>query len=390
MWRCYLGLTMSGAIGPLLDVSAGTLTQTVNEHDNLSVTFSRASLAGVGREWWSYRSGCLVVTYTDAHGVERIVSACPISGAPVEDHRAGTVTLEGRGVGWLLEDRIILDRDYTTNDFTDLRTGRVASKTSHSWSAVIGRIIRDTTGVKRQGYLPLLYPSVSTAGEHSYAWDNWDLANNGAWARIKEVLDAEDGPDMMIRAEWVDGNHTQFRWRAIVGTDEQRTIPQDDELYLDGTVPGSDVATVEVASDPSTVCHRVYATGAGEGRGVAMGFYEMKSIPEHMPLIERVHSDTGIQRDATDGTSKALTKAAKSQIVTSAIEELSISVNADPARLPIGTWWCAETALVRLAGWLTVPDGEYRVRMIAVNYTLGSDMVSIDCQEQKLGEDYQW
>ena len=116
----------------------------------------------------------------------------------------------------------------------------------------------------------------------------------------------------------------------------------------------------------------------------------MKSIPEHMPLIERVHSDTGIQRDATDGTSKALTKAAKSQIVTSAIEELSISVNADPARLPIGTWWCAETALVRLAGWLTVPDGEYRVRMIAVNYTLGSDMVSIDCQEQKLGEDYQW
>lgn len=390
VWRVYLGLTMQGALGPELDVSAGSITHTLNDHDALTVTFSRESIRGVPREWWSYRSGCLVATYTDASAVERIISACPVSSAPVEDHQAGTITLEGKGLGWILEDRVILDHDYDNTTLTDLRDGRVEAGEGRTWAAVIGAVLRTATELKRQAYLPLVRPAANTAGKHEYTWYNWDLANNGAWARIKEVLDADDGPDMAFRPEWVDDAHTHFRWNAIVGSDEQLTLPQDGELYLDATVPGTDVATIEVKSDPATMCHRVYATGAGEGKGIAMGLAEVAAIPDYMPIIERVYSDTGIERDAVDGTSQKLNAAAKAQLKSSSVEELSITINADPGRLPVGTWWCGETALVRTADWLTVPDGEYRLRLLSVAYTLGSDMVTMDCQESKLGEDFAW
>ena len=385
-WRVHLGLTMTGMLGPVLDVSSGSVGLELNAHDDVKVTCSRASLDGVAPVWRSYRSGCLVVIYVDATGNERIVSAAPISAAPVEDRRAGTVTFTGAGPGWLLEDRVLLDQDYPVVAAKDLRKATIRFH-GDTWPSIVGEIVR-LAMMKPGGWLPIVTPPRET-GKRQRTYECWNLANNGAWKRIQEITEVIGGPDVAFRPRWADDEHTAFEWELIVGNDQQRTLPQDRTVIWDGTSPDGDVATIDVATDATGVAHRVYATGAGEGKAIALEVAQASTIAEYMPFVERVISDSDAEADR-NGVSKLLQSKAAAAVATQQLDQIDLTVHADPLGKPIGTWWCGELARVVTEGWLDVPDGEHLLRMIATDYTIGSDIVTVQCQADYLGEELAW
>ncbi|WP_233191019.1 hypothetical protein [Brachybacterium sp. UMB0905] len=345
------------------------------------MTFSRASLDGVSREWWSYRSGCLVVTYADSVGVERIVSAAPISDAPQEDRQAGTVTLAGRGPSWLLEDRVVLPAE----PHGDIRRGVVALR-GLSFRGLVSEVVRLALA-KANGGLPVVLPG-PVRGRRERTYEAWNVSNNGAWKRIVEMTEVIGGPDVQFRPRWANDERTRFEWVLLVGTDAQQTLPQDRTVVWDATAARGDVAAMAVTTNADDVTHRVYATGAGEGAGVALQHRTARELPRWMPLVERVISDADVE-DTASGRALLASKAAAA-VRLDAMDQIDLTVNADPVGAPIGTWWCGELVRVVADGWLSVPDGDHDLRVIATRYELGSDLVQVQCQPDMLGEELSW
>lgn len=392
-WRVYLGATMTGALGPELPVewSSSSVKMVLNDHDQVKVVTRTEALRGVPARFWAVRAGCLVVTYTDASGVERIVSASPISRPPKQDRRSGAVSFEGAGASWIFEKRIVTNEDYQPDDFKGLRKSTVAT-TGKSFRAIVAMILRLAGEKRRLGYMPLVLPDESEKGIHQRTYEGFNVANNGAWKRIEEITKVIGGPDVQFRPRWANAEHTLFEWEVLVGSDEQQTLDQGTrQIQWDATTEGSEVSSIEVTSSADDLAHRVYATGAGEGSEIALSMAEMKEIPDYMPLAEVAISDSDAEvTEVETGASKLLTEKAKGALVNNALDQLTLTVHSDPVNAPIGTWWCGELARVRTSGWLSVPDGEHKLRIIQTEYSLGSDMVKVDCQEDYLGEDLTW
>lgn len=391
-WSAYLGLTMTGSLGPRLNPASGTIDQVLNSHDHVSVTIPKSDLAGVERKWWSYRSGCIVLTFTDRYGVERIISASPISAPAREDRGLGMVTLEGGGVGWIFEDRLVVDE--TTFGGAKWKSKALAYK-NLSFSALCANILHQGMQ-KPNGYLPIDLPSRTTAGGHERTYDAWNLSNNGCWKRVSEITEVIGGPDVAFRADWTDSTHTAWRWRFVVGSDAQMTLPQDVEPLWDATVPGTVVESMEVKSEAGSMAHKSYVVGAGEGAGISVYWAKSSRIPEDMPFIERVRAIPGEESEDEDGnpisqSSPVLEAAARAEVKSHGTDQIDITVNADGTDgYPIGLWHVGEAVRLVAGGWLHVPDGEYLLRIVQTKYDISTSRVTVGCQEDQLGEDYTW
>lgn len=378
-WRAYLGLTMTGEVGQVLDVSGGSVTVELNGVESISVTCSRASLDGVERMWWSPWSGALVVSYESAFIRETVMGAGPIIDPPKEDRKAGTVALSAKGIGALLEERVVLADDYKPGTEEAMKAATLA------WSGVdlgsmVGRIV-ERAMAKRSGWAQVVIPPERPANRQR-TYEGWNLSNNGAWKRIKELADVIGGPDVMFRPRWVDDSRTRIEWALCTGLEGQPAIPQDRAIVWDATSRDSPVASIDVVSDASSLASRVYATGAGEGAGIAVAIAEAP-VPDRMPLLEKVVSDT--DAESVD----LLRTKARSTLVAQATEQVTLTVHSQ-ADAPFGTWHVGDEVEVVTAGWLSIPDGSHALRIIAAKFTLGSDLVTVECQPDALGEELTW
>lgn len=378
-WRAYLGLTMTGELGPQLDVSGGSVTVELNGIESISVTCSRASLDGVERMWWSPWSGALVVTYESDDVDEMVMVAGPIIDPPKEDRKAGTVTLEAKGLGALLEKRVVLADDPRPGGEAVMKASTLA------WSGVdlgsmAGRIV-ERAMAKRSGWAPVVIPAERPA-DRQRTYEGWNLSNNQAWKRIREITEVIGGPDVMFRPRWVDDSRTRIEWVLCTGLEGQPAIPQDRAIVWDATSRDSPVASIDVVSDASSLASRAYATGAGEGAGVAVAIAEAP-VPDRMPLIETVVSDTDAE------SMDLLRTKARSALVAQATEQVSLTVHSQ-VDAPFGTWHVGDEVEVVAEGWLSIPDGPHRLRLISAKYSLGSDLATVECQPEIIGEELTW
>lgn len=378
-WRAYLAHTMDGQLGTELDIAAGSATVTLNGIEDLSVTASTASLDGVERSWWSPGSGALVLTFEDAWAPERVIAAGPLTAPVKQNLRAGTVTLTAKGIGALLERRVVTAADYRPGEEAVLKKS-VLAWTGVDLGSIVGRIITAATS-KRSGWLPIVIPP-ERVGTRQRTYEGFNVANNFAWKRITEITEVIGGPDVMLRPRFADRPFPHVEWVLVTGSEAQPTLPQEHAIVWDTTAADSPVATVTPISNASDLAYRVYATGAGEGAGVAMRIAEAV-LPEHMPLVEAVVSESDTENLSL------LEEKARARIVTQATDQLSLTVH-NHETSPLGTWRVGDAATVVTEGWLDVPDGEHRLRVISAKYDLASAVVQVECQEEVLGRELSW
>jgi len=379
-WRAYLGKTMTGQVGPQLDAVGGSLDDVLNDVKKATVVATEASLDGVSREWWSVWAGCVLVSFEDWYQPETLIAACPITSPVKQDRKTGTVTFDCAGVEALLDRRVVLDRDYRPGDEEKLRHSTIAWD-GVSLGSIVGRVVEKAIR-KRNGFLPIVI-SAEEKARRQRTYEGWNLANNGAWKRIKEITEVIGGPDVAFRAEWANEERTQFQWRLVTGTEAQPSIAQKVTPVWDATAARSPVAAISVTSSAEALANRVYCTGAGEGAGTLVKMAEAGTIPEWFPLLENVITDSDSENQ------DLLKQKAEAGVATQALDQISLSIFSDETA-PIGSWHVGDQVEVVTRGWLEVPDGSHLLRVIAAKYNLDSNKVDVELQQDRLGAELAW
>lgn len=360
MWSVHLLRTVTGEVGPQVDPVSGSWSIELNKTETGSLTLTKTDLARIPREWWTPHIGGVLLAYTGPDGITRPIVAGPITGWPSE-----TLThleVEFEGIRWVLAGRIIAQNMNLTN----LSLGSIA------W-----RIVDETCSIKPGAGLPVVHGSPDQETGHQRTYERWNLSNNSVDKRLTELSGVVDGPDIMFRPEWANDEHTLIQWSMVHGTEDRPPIAQSWTADIDTTAPRSGVLDIKVKSEAAHIVTRVWATGSGEGEGVARTYVEdLSSLADRQPFLEKVISETD-QGDVEKLRAKASGELAASKRM---LDQVDLTIRADSVKHPLGLWHVGDTCNVTLAGWVSIPDGMHPMRLLKASGGL-DEKVSLEFQE---------
>ena len=380
-WVAHLVRTMDGRLAAQLDMaSEGSWSIPINGIEDFSVTVSKAQLRRLERAWWESMRTSVVVSWLGADGVLVPWVAGPIIGPPSEGRE--TATLSCRGIGAVLEKRVVLDREPAESP-TDAQRALATSSVrlrGMSLGTIAQEVVKRATDLKIGGRLPVVFGSPreqgSTLNERTY--EGFNLANNGAWKRLSELTKVRNGPDIAFRPRWTDEGRS-LEWVMVHGTRAQPTIAQDWTMDVDTTSALSPVADVSVSADAGRLSSRVYWTGAGEGAGTLIRVVQDTSrLDGQMPLLEVV----GATSDTENGSLVLQHARAELAAGRAPVTQITVTIDGSDPRCEIGRWRVGDAARLTMGSdWLTVKPGTSPKRIIAAKGSWDSPMVDIEFQD---------
>lgn len=391
-WKAFTVQTMTGVVGDELPVSSeGSWTIPLNGVEEWSLTVPRSVLRELDPKWWAPWKASVLVCWESPRLGRVPWLLGPLVSPVAEDLASDSATLSCRGLGALLERRVVLARDYGRQDVLpsaaemQLLAKSVASLENRSLGTIAQDVVTLSTNDKTGGQLPIKFvsPRETGSGLNQRNYEGWNLANNGTWKRLEELTNVIGGPDIAFRPAWANAEETMVRWDMHHGTRAQPTIPQREVLYLDATAHDSPVANVSVKSTADSLVNRVYWTGAGEGAGTLVRMaQDVSRLADHMPLLEHVGS-------TSDSENASLVQQHAMSALADGIDpllQLSVDIDGGDEDAEIGRWHVGDTAVVHLQGWLTVPDGALERRIISAKGNWGNS-VTLEFQEDEYGSE---
>lgn len=152
------------------------------------------------------------------------------------------------------------------------------------------------TDLSRTGHqLPIVLPE-DIAGTAQRTYYGYDLAYVGA--RLQELTQVDDGPEVEFRPEWTDSTHSAIQWRMRIGN------PRLGQLgYPHAWDYGQALTTVGVDTDGSTQTFGHWCKGDGMERTTTGSYVEDRSLVDGVggnygwPMLEDVDSDHSSARD---------------------------------------------------------------------------------------------
>ncbi len=374
-WRAFFVQTMTGKIGAELDLAAaGSWSITLNGIESFDVTVPKTQLQAVGREWWSPFAASILVSWEHPDGTLVPWVAGPIVDDPAETRgKDGVATFSCKGIGAILEKRLVVEQDFSAK--TIQRS--IMARKGMSLGTIVQDIVEVATTRRLGGQLPIVARSPRETGArlNQRTYEGWNVANNVAFKRIKEITEVRNGPDVMFRPEYGGAG---LQWGLYHGTAAQPGIAQDWTMDLDSTSTLSPVADVAPSSDGEQLANRVWWTGAGEGAGTLVQKAEDKSaLADYMPLLETVGSTSDTENYSLL-TEHALARLAAGR---TPLKQLSMVVDGSDPRAEIGHWHVGDLARVTTGDeWMTVPQGTRFERIIAAKGSWNTAMVTVEFQ----------
>lgn len=212
-----------------------------------------------------------------------------------------------------------------------------------SLGTIAKRVVQQALS-KPNGGLPITFDPDETAADnadHQRTYNGYNVANlmcADVLSKIANVGGNSEGgtygPDIDFRPEIVDSQH--YGWHMHTGTDRDPYIGQS--VMHDWEEGSEGTGRVQSKFTADYIAHRVYGVGDGQDEGTRVARVGT-SIPEFMPLLETVISDS-------QWTSDDLVKAhARSALCATALEGPTLTVRADGAE-PLGTFWPGDQARV--------------------------------------------
>ena len=378
MWRAYLIETMTGLVGAEIEMSTNGRHDTVlNQAGAATVTVQKSSLTTIPARWLRpWAQGIMLTFETESEG-EQPWFAGPITAPP--DEYVDSLSFSVSGIRAVFEQRFLADRDYEPGEIAAFKKGKVAYANRHL--AYIAQDLVRRGMDKKAGFLPIRFatPVSSGAGGHDRTYNNYDLANNTVDKRLSELSDVIGGPDVMFRPEWVDTNDRRFmRWAMHTGTEYSPVIPQEWEMVIDGSAPLPQISELTMNIDGSHYSTRAFATGTGEGTGIAMAMRENdRLLADQHPLLESAESFDSVSKTAT------LAAYASASVDIRPFVEIHVTIDASDIRSPLGRWQVGDTAILKPGSWLTIPNREVRLRILRVSGDFDTPHVTIYFQEDQ-------
>lgn len=378
MWRAYLIETMTGLIGAEVEMSTnGRHDMVLNQAGAATVTVQKSSLATIESRWLRpWAQGIMLTFETESEG-ELPWFAGPITAPPAE--YTDSLSFSVSGIRSIFERRFLSDRDYALDEMADFKNGKVVYEDTHL-AYIAQDIVRkgmDKTG----GYLPIRFATSvpSSGGGHERTYNNYDVANNNIHKRLSELSDVIGGPDVMFRPEWAGaGNRRFMRWAMHTGTAHSPVIPQSWEMVIDGSAPQPQISELTMNVDGSHYATRSYATGSGQGSGIAMAMRESAAaLRDQHPLLESADAYSSVTKTST------LADYARAAVDIRPFVEIHVSIDGSDSRSPLGRWQVGDTAVLKPGSWLTIPDREVRLRILRVTGDFDTPFVTIYFQEDQ-------
>lgn len=376
MWRAYLIEIMSGLVGPEVEMSTnGRLDITLNQAGSATVTVQKSSLEGITARWFRpWAQGILLTLEVDALGGEVPVFAGPITSPP--DEYVDSLSFSVNGIRSIFEHRILLAGDYSPTELNKIRTSVVEFK-DKSLAYIAQTIVK--AGIdKKGGYLPIRFATKPGEGSHTRTdYKGYDLENNRIDKRLTEISNVIGGPDIMFVPEWVNSTRQYIRWAMYTGTEGYPAIAQSWTMVLDAGAPQPQISELSMNVDGSHYATRAYATGAGEGAGIAMRVYEdERLLRDGHPALETVVSYPSVKRGSTLGDYARAATGIRPMV------ELHATIDISDDRSPYGQWMVGHEALVKPGPWHTIHDAETPLRILRMAGDLDSPHMTLYFQEE--------
>ncbi|WP_347042013.1 hypothetical protein [Brachybacterium nesterenkovii] len=355
------------------------MTDETNAVPSGSVTVQHERLSRIDRTWWEPWRNSIILSHRYSAGEEwRPIIGGPIINYPTIEPHEMTLTFAGI--------QEVLARRYLVHEWTDYARNEDWRAGGPWWEGSLGQIawyVVQMSLAKPRGGLPIVHGTpderITDETRKGRGWKNYDLAHGNVWSDVlKSIIDEDGGPDIRFTPRFATGTTRRVEWVMEHGTHHDPRIAHAYTIRLDATAARSPVSDLSVTMSGLTIAHRVYGTGAGEGPGTEVRVAEaLATATEEMPLLEAVVSDT--QRTEWRDV-LALAQGALSPGGLGAWQ-VSCKVHTSPA-LPL--WQIRPGAPVRLrvAGLAPFPDGWVSGRVLKATYTLGSDVVAVEIEQE--------
>jgi hypothetical protein len=192
----------------------------------------------------------------------------------------------------------------------------------------------------------------------------FNLQNINADQILKKLSEVSNGPDIMFRPRLIDDNQLTFdMWH---GTEQNPRISQREMHVWDTTAERSEVSDMSIIVTGVYQTHRVFSIGAGQDEGTLISVSsDLSRLNLGFPLIESAIQTSQSEDIRVVGAHGDANLAANSK----SLREIQMTVHGDGIH-PFGSFWPGDVCEVVVKGWLALPDGKHRMRIL--NMTGGS------------------
>ncbi|WP_127920920.1 hypothetical protein [Bifidobacterium xylocopae] len=272
----------------------------------------------------------------------------------------------------------ILSSRYAVRDgaFKDGHSSDSIAFTGMSYRGICSELGRIATDGKQGGELPFDWTYTGERGSHDRTdYQAWNVQNLAVDQLLTNIANCQGGPDIAFRPYWADEQH--IRVRFLAGSDADVYLDMDHSPVCLSSFPdGGSLEDIHVSYQDGY--HRWYATGAGTDQGTLTCYVEsMAPITQSMDppvLREAVYGDTDtdnldLLRRHVGGV--AQNNSGKLMQITGSIDFGDTDQFGVPLH-PLGSMWPGESVTLSIAGFPTLPDGDYGLRLMEMSGDQGS------------------
>lgn len=393
-WSVYLFKTISGQLGPRIEVEDLNWNITINETETLDMTLIKGSIPKFAsttpylEPWW----GGVALLWEDT-----AVFAGPIVTRPSEDFRS--LRISARGIRAVLSKRMVVrdmvnwnninNKTIRMNWSTDGREDRsnplpVDTKFKDKSYATLAKYAVQESMTKLGGQLPIRFPvpdsthiDPTTFGgqhvpvekrPHYRRYAGYEGLSNNVDVVLTSLSEMDQGPDIMFRP-MLSGE--SIYWDMLTGkSDSSPEIGNIGDTVWDTTAVGGHITNLSVQYSGSNMTNRAFGIGAGSDGGQPMAISQDTSkLSTGFPLLE---SSESFPQSSNPQFIQSKTTA-KLKADDKARHQLSGTVRIDGAST-LGTFWPGEYGRLITSGWYGLHNGETRAKILAISGSLSYDM----------------
>lgn len=360
-WTANLFKMTTGQIGPLIDFTSPQWSISLNGNESFSFTTPKASLPKLDytkwlEPWWA--------------GVVYSWEGIPIFGGPILSRpleNFGTLQITCGGVRSILAKRFVTPEQ---SDWTQIAAAVL------QWNGLsLGTIAKKVVQAVQQksgGNLPISYPIDDQTGPedkvHTRTYNGFDIQNIDCDSVLTKISQVSHGPDIMFRPRLLTPDQLTFdMW---YGSEADPRIPQTSTPVWDTTAATGSVSDMQIIVTGTYETNRVYGVGAGSDVGTLVRVAQDTSrLGDGYPLLETSIASTN------ETAGDLLTNVAQGQIDVNkkTLLQASLTVRAD-SPVALGTFWPGDQIVAVTQGWVSLPDGPNKFRLLNMN---GSDTTDV-------------
>lgn len=353
MWDAYLYKSTTGRIGPKLNYESLSWSVELNGIESISVSLRKADLPKVDLAQWLSPWWAGVILLWDG----RPVVAGPITTRPNES--INVVSINCGGIRSILANRIVAENH---------SDGKALAKSKLHWQGyslgTIAKLAVIACQQKPGGSLPISFPmadqTAANNADHERTYKGFNVQNLNGDDVLTKLSNVIDGPDIMFKPRLISDN--QLTFDMFYGTEDrprisQRSIPVWDTVPEKGQV--ADMSLIYTGTYQSS---RVYSIGAGQDEGMLITIDTNETpLQKGYPLLEKV---INVGSSAKENIVRGHGKAELESNAEGLLEiQMTVRGDADPG---FGNFWPGDLAYIYVKGWLSLPDGLTKMRILSL------------------------